>query len=323
MAHRQVKNKPGRGEVIQWRGDVITEPGIYRGISLELYHSAELFGGIPAISSSGLRTIFSYSPLHYWNTSPLNPEREEPADKVAWILGRALHHLVAGESYFKDIFVLRPAEYRDDATGELKKWNGNAHACKRWIKDTAKGRQILTPEMVEQLEGMALKLGQHALVRQGILHGAVEHSYFWRDDETGIWLKWRPDTSPLHSADYVDLKTTQDVRWIKLQRAIEDYGYPQQGALGRVAVPRLLGRPMESFSLFFIESKKPHACRLVTLKDVDLELGERMNRAAMRTFWKCWKDKTWPGPAESDVEFIETSERSRERIEASLKAAGV
>lgn len=312
--------KKPKSKVIEWDGTPITEPGIYKGVSLELYHSAELFNDVPAISSSGLRKIASFSPAHYWAESPYNSDRIDPEDKPHFTLGRALHHLTAGEpGFFERWFVVQPDTYEDEATGEVKKWNGNAGVCKRW-KAAQKDRTILSMAQIEQLRGMAYSLGRHPLVRQGALGGNVEHSYFWRDKETGIWLKWRPDSTPVDSADFVDLKTTTDVRWFKLQRTIEDYAYHQQGGLGRVACRELLGREMGSFALMFVEKNRPpYDCRLVQMKDNDLALGERQNRAALHTFWKCWKAKNWPGMSEADVEFVELNPKTQERIELDLK----
>lgn len=313
--------KKPKSRIIQWDGTPITEPGIYKGISLELYHSAELFDGVPAISSSGLRKIAGFSPAHYWAESPYNPARIEPEDKAHYALGRALHHLTAGEpGFFERWFVAQPDTYEDAKTGEIKKWNGNANVCKDWLAAN-KDKTILSTRQLEQLKGMAFSLGRNALVRQGALSGNIEHSYFWRDKETGIWLKWRPDSTPVDSADFVDLKTTTDVRWFKLRKAIEEYGYYQQGALGRAACRELLSRDMASFSLLFVEkNREPYDCRLIQLKDNDLALGERQNRAALHTFWKCWKSKTWPGMAEDNVEFIELDERARERIDQDLRS---
>ena len=304
-------------KIIQWSGNIITEPGIYKDVPLDLYHSSELFGGVPSISSSGLRSIFNpsapqpASPAHYWAKSAYNPDRadEDADEKKSFVMGRALHHLVGAQRGFKELFVVRPVKLPDIGERIAKPWQGNRTACKEWMKAQKEaGRSVLTPEDVEKLEGMAISLGKHPLVAS--LSGQIEHSYFWRDKETGIWLKWRPDSTPTDSADFVDLKGTQDVRWHKLMLAISQYGYHMQGALGRVACRELLGREMNSFSLFFIEWKEPWCTSFVPLLDKDLVLGERMNRAALRTFWQCWKDKSWPGPEESNA--IGITDRARE-----------
>lgn len=312
-----------KGAIIQWDGRPITKPGIYKGIPLDLYHSSELFDGVPAISSSGLRKIWNYSPAHYWATSPYNPEREQEEDDVKknLTLGRALHHLVGAEKNFKELFVIRPEKIADLGERVLKPWHGNRTACKVWMEDQReRGRSVLTEENVRQLQGMALSLGRHPLVT--LLSGQIEHSYFWRDKETGIWLKWRPDSSPSDSMDFVDLKGTTDVRYHKLMNTVSDFGYHMQGALGNWACRALLGRQMTSFSLFFVEWKNPWAVALMQVRPEDLVLGERLNRAALRRFWECWTTKKWPGPATSDVGYIEIGQRERERAEKLLDIMG-
>lgn len=313
-----------KGKIIQWDGKVITEPGIYKDIPLDLYHSKELFGGVPSISSSGLRKIWNYSPAHYWAESPYNPDRaEDDADeKRSYVLGRALHHLVGAQRGFAELFVVRPEKIADAGESIAKPWQGNRKACKEWMAmQKEQGRAVLSAEDVAKLQGMALSLGRHPLVTT--LSGQIEHSYFWRDPETGIWLKWRPDSTPTDSADFVDLKGTTDVRFYKLMKTVSDYGYHQQGALGRWACAELIGRPMNSFSLFFVEWKAPWSTALVQLKDADLALGERMNRAALRSFWKCWKEKEWPGPADNDIGYVEIPDRMREDTNIALNALGV
>lgn len=313
-----------KGKITQWDGNVITKPGIYKDVPLDLYHSSELFGGVPSISSSGLREIFNRSAAHYWVKSPYNPDRiEDDDEKKSFTRGRALHHLVGAQRGFKELFVVRPEKLPDIGERAPKPWNGNRIACKEWLKDQKeKGRAVLTPDDVLMLEGMALSLGRHPLVTS--LSGQIEHSYFWRDKETGIWLKWRPDSTPTDSADFVDLKGTTDVRFYKLMKTVSDFGYNQQGALGRWACAELLGVKMNSFSLFFCEWKPPHSTALMQLKDADLDLGERMNRMALRTFWECWRKKEWPGPADdTPVGYVEIPDRTRDEIKARLNAAGI
>lgn len=309
--------------IIQWTGDVITRPGVYRGIPLSLYHSAELFGNVPSISSSGLRTIFHRSALHYWSTSPYNPKAVEPEDKEAFIFGRAAHHLLLGEPNFNRFFSVRPSEIVSSKTGELVQWNGLRKECIRWsANEAAAGRTVLTPLQAENIIGMAERLGTHPLVKRGaITGGETELSYFWRDAETGIWLRWRPDSTPNDSDDHVDIKTTRDIRFV--QKAIEDFGYEQQGGLGRVATRELLKREMKSFALLFVEKTSPWDNALVELKSSELDRGERMNRAALRTFWRCWKSKEWPGYAKDHIGYIEAGDRYRERVEARLQEEGL
>ena len=83
----------------------VREFGMF-AMSLEWYH-ADCCDG-PSISSTGLRTIWTRSPAHYWATSALNPKRVDPEDKPDFSIGRAGHHLLLlGRKGFDEEFVVR------------------------------------------------------------------------------------------------------------------------------------------------------------------------------------------------------------------------
>lgn len=293
----------------------IDKPGVYQ-ISIGAYHSNCCVG--PSVSSSGLRAILTRSAAHYWATSYYNPNHIAHDETEAFILGRASHHLLLGEDDFSTLFIGRPEELGG------KPWNGNRTECRAWLaqQETA-GRTVLTPAQIEQIRGMARALAAHPLVAAGLLNGEVERSLIWCDEETGVWCKSRPDCIPNDSGDVADLKTTTDVNYDELASTIGKLGYHMQGALVGEAFKKVLGRPMTSFSLCFVEKKLPHCVRVVTLKDCDLERGARQNRAALRIFADCMEKGVWPGPGDhSDADFIEIPAWMQTRIDKELEYLG-
>jgi hypothetical protein len=162
-----------------------------------------------------------------------------------------------------------------------------------------------------------------------MMTGLVERTIVYRDEPTGLWVKVRPDSIPTGSADFSGLKTTTSVAWIDMMRTISDLGYHQQGALVRSAVEKVLGikRADFTFSLAFIEKKRPYCVRAVQLKPDDLDLGEKENRIALDRFADCWAKKSWPGPGEdgTDIPYIDLTtsyrERAKKRVELNLAEA--
>lgn len=299
---------------IPWDGQRISVPGLYSGIPLDDYHRGDICDG-PSVSSSSLRTLWDKSPAHYWDQSPLNPNREERVETEAFTLGRAAHHLICGEPYFTKLFVVRP-----DRAPDGRDWSGNNLSCKAWLKQAQRdGKTVLKPDHVEIIKGMALSLSNNHLVQAGILNGLIERSMFWKDPETGVWLKARPDALPSDSGDYADLKTTQSVFYRDLQSTVGDYGYHQQGALVLDGA-KALGLPVSSFSLVWIEKKRPYCARVQTLKDEDLARGGKQNRVALRTFHTCFINKTWPGPGDDrdDAEYVDLADWKRKQIDDRL-----
>lgn len=310
---------------IKFDGKPIAKPGLYENVPIDFYHSAKACAGV-SISSSGLRTLHAKSPKHYFDTSPYNPNREEPDEKEHFTTGRAVHHLMLGQPFFAKEFVIQPKEIADDE-GVLKPWHGSRTVCKDWMAVAAKHKKtVLSGKTVDHIKGMALSLGTNPFVRAGILNGLIERTIVYRDEETGIWVKTRPDSIPTSSADYSDLKTTLSVAWIDMMRTISDYGYHCQGALIRTAVEKVLkiDRKLFTFSLVFVEKTRPYCCRVVQLKPDDLDLGEQENRLALNRFAECVAKKEWPGPGEGpeatdDVPYIDLTDWYRERAKARIK----
>lgn len=305
---------------IEWDGKQITKPGIYSKIPLDVYHGADICDG-PSVSSSSLRKAFGESLAHFYAEWPGNPDHDEPdEEKAHFILGRAVHHLILGEPFFAKLFAVQPDEYIDDKTGEAKKWTYGAKVCVAWRNARHKeGRSILKGEDVKNIRGMAERLSHNAIIRAGALNGMIERSLFWKDKDTGLWLKSRPDAIPTHSGDYTDLKTTTSVMWYDLRKVIYDNGYFQQMALIRTAA-RALGLPFNSATLIFIEKKKPWCERVVTLKDNVLDKGERANRWALDGIARCLKSGRWPGPGgeRDDAAYIELPEWAEKSIDDKL-----
>ena len=316
-----------RLRTIEWDGRPISKPGMYGKLSLARYHLPGVCIG-PSVSSGGLRMVASRSPAHFFDTWPENPQRKERKDTAALILGRATHHLLLGELFFSKLFAVQPVEYVSDK-GEVKPWHNGANACKDWQADRKReGRAVLTVEDAENIRGMAYSLSLHPMVigtgrRDGILNGLIERSLVWQDKATGLWCKARPDAIPTDSGDFVDLKTTRSVLWMDLQRSIFDYGYYAQAAFIRMGAREVLGLDRITFTLVFVENESPYCTEIVSLKDNDLDLGEREIRRALDTVARCLKSGHWPGPGgeHSDARPIEISEQARQRAEDRLKYA--
>ena len=307
-------------KITKFDGKPIAINGIFESVPIGLYHSGRLCDA-PSISSTGLRRIFAESEAHFWDECPLNPNRAEPRDSEAFILGRATHHLLLGESYFDKLFVVRPEKAPDG-----RAWHGSNASCVKWNKEQAEaGKTVLTGDLLERIKGMALALGREPLVRAGALNGLIECTMAVKDKETGVWLLCRPDVIPTDSGDFVDLKTTVSVKYNDLVRTLGDAGYNQQGALVAECYRALFDRKIASFSFYFVESKRPHCARMMQLKDEDLALGEKQNRNALHRFVRSLNAGYWPGPGgnQESVQFIEMSDRARGLVEDRLKYEGI
>jgi hypothetical protein len=311
-------------KIEKWSGKPITKPGWYSGIPIEKYHSRGICAG-PAVSSSDLRTCWSKSPAHMYARWAENPDREEKPSTRQMILGSAAHHLFLGEENYNKRFVMQPDKYRDKVTAEEKPWHNGAAVCKKWNADMeAKGLTIVVPKELDAIKKMAASLTVDPMVQNGILSGNVECSGFWKDQETGLWVKVRPDVIPMSDGDYVDLKTAADVTTPALQYSIRSYGYHMQGALVWEAADVL--RPdavFATFVLLFIETANPYCARSVPVHKDDLSRGRLQNRMMMQQIALCMVENRWPGPGDDDHRELPMANDERTRIDARLKAGGL
>jgi hypothetical protein len=297
-------------------GELVSEKGIYV-MPLKQYHGQCCVG--PSVSSSGLRKIFNpdSSPAHFWLESSLNPNRIEPTETKAMILGRAAHHKLLGEPEFQKHFVERPETYEDERTGEEKPWSGNAKVCKAWLKEkAANGISVLTKSEMEMIDGMKASIEADAIA-PSLLRGRVELSFIWQDSETGIWIKVRPDSIPLFDATSADLKCVSSVSDSFIHKSIDGRGYVQQAALTGDAFKELLGIDLETYSFLFVEQDKPHCFRMESVAAEDYDRGWHANRVALRLIKRCLDRNEWPGPKnrDGDGNFFNLSLNARERMD--------
>lgn len=303
-------------KIRKWDGKPITESGWVSDIPIEKYHSAGICDGV-AVSSSNLRTAWAKSPAHMNAEWCENPDHEPKTPTRAMILGQAAHHLFLGEDGFSTKFIAQPPEYPDKKTGLKKPWHNGSDYCKAW-NDKYSDRVIVTLKELQAIIEMSKSMAAEPLVQQGLLNGHVETSGFVKDQETGLWLKCRPDNIPTDSGDFADLKTAAEVTTPALMKTIRTFGYHQQGAL-IWEVCEALGQPFESFILMFIETARPFCARSSPLPDDDLARGRLQNRWALRKIRQCIDLKHFPGPGEGDTQAMPLSKDERERIDARLK----
>jgi hypothetical protein len=301
--------------IIKWDGAKIKDAGVY-DMPIEAYHGDCCV--LPSISSSGLRKIDSQSPAHYFDSSYLNPNRDTSSEeKAEFILGRAAHMLLLGESGFKEKFVLRPDEAPDG-----RAWNGNNNSCKEWLKQArASGKTVILKSDLEIIQGMAKSLAQDPLVQSGILNGEVERSLIWKDGETGVYLKARPDALPCYADLVSDLKTIASADRRSLQYALDDHAYHVQLALVWEGMKAVLGRTLsdEDFVLVFVEKRRPYCVNVAPIDPRAIYYGRCIIRRAVRKFADCLSTDKWPG-YETSGETLGLSKRSLEWLEQQIKA---
>lgn len=252
-------------------------------ISNEQYHADR-----SCVSCSGLKEILR-SPAHF--RVYLDGERKETP---AMFFGSAVHARLLEPDVFAAEYVVAPVG--DKRTADFKSFLiANAH------------KKILTPEQMVLIEGIEQSALAHNALRGMLIGGYKEATIIWQDEETGIWLKIRPDC--LCPGDgggmCLDLKTTDDASGHAFARACVDYQYDLQSAMYIDGLLHAFRRDFD-FAFGALEKSEPFGCGLYGAPEEMLLRGKRRFREALATLKRCLNTGEWPGyQPDGDYEILE------------------
>jgi len=176
------------------------EPGIYFGLSDDLYHAD------PALGSTGLKRLLSSAPDFWWQ-SPMNPAREPETETPAKIFGKAVHRCVLeGRAAFE-------AEYAPtDYSGVTKEGKTERAAI------AAAGKKPLKREDFNRILAAAAFIKANPNLAGAFENGMPEVSIFWERD--GVRLKARLDFLKMNAI--TDLKSIRNPLGKEFKKACRD-----------------------------------------------------------------------------------------------------
>lgn len=245
------------------------------------------------VSVSGLKEILR-SPAHF-QAYLQGANRKETA---AMFMGTAVHtrllepHLYASEYVVAPISDKRLKEYK-----EFEIANAN--------------RKILTPDQMVVIEGIAHSVSEHTSADTLLRAGLVEHTIIWQDEETGIWVKIRPDCLcvDFDTGICLDVKKTTDASRHAFKWACERYQYDLQAAVYLEGLRQVFKRDFD-FVFLPVEEEAPYGCALYGAPDNMLQDGMRDFRKALRELKKCRDAGLWPSyQPDGDYELLEWRSR--------------
>lgn len=266
----------------------ITKAGVY-DIPIEQYHSDCCDG--PSVSASGLSTIINECPAIFWESTYLNPNAVPDRSTHAFDVGRAAHSLVLGEPEFAKYFAISP--FDDFRTKEARAWRD------------AETRTVLKAKDFEAISDMAAAQKRSPQVANAFRDGRPEMSLIWRDEETGVWVKSRPDWLPNEPTREfaIDYKSCRSIKPRVLGAAVFDYGYHCQAAMIVDAIEIVLGVKPLGVAHVVQEKDRPYLAELRMFSPEQLDFGRLEYRRALRIFAECWERHlagkperiAWPG----------------------------
>lgn len=246
-------------------------PGIYPDIPDTEYHAAK-----DILSSSGARRLITSTPRKFYEemttVRPYNP---------AFEIGHAAHTLMLTVG---DPFEVVNAD----------SWRTKDAKAARDAALQAGNTPLLTKEYA-QVRAMADAILEHPVTGELFTRNDTtsEQSLYWKDEQTGVACRARPDLAVNDWSLIVDYKTTLSADPREFAKSIAKYGYHQQQAWYCEAVETLTGiRP--EFVFVCQEKTPPYEVSLIQLDADAVRIGGRLNEDARSIYAACMDSGVWP-----------------------------
>lgn len=243
---------------------------------------AEQYHRHPAVGRSALSRLLR-SPAHYVEYLARPPE-----PTPAMQFGSAFHAALLEPERYEQDYVVAPRFDRRSKDGRS--------AAAAW--DTANADRIaLTSEQRSAIQAMACAVWTHRGAAGLLSVGHAELSGFWRDPDTGIDCKCRPDFAAMEGdtvISLVDVKSCADASADGFAQATAIFGYDLQAAFYQEGLKRLTGRTIP-FYFIAVEKTPPHAVAVYRASETLIEIGRSKARGALQLLQWCRERDQWPG----------------------------
>jgi uncharacterized protein YajQ (UPF0234 family) len=158
------------------------------------------------------------------------------------------------------------------------------------------GKIMLKPEQMAAIQSMEHMVRCHVGAANKLSNGMAEMSGFWRDPETGIECKVRPDWLAVEGDEItgiVDVKTCCDASANAFAKAIASMGYDLQAAFYQDGMLAVTGLTLP-FYFIAVEKEAPYAVAAYKASGEMIETGRAKYRAALQLLQWCQQNDRWP-----------------------------
>ncbi len=230
-----------------------------------------LYEGLDGINFSKLKFLFK-SAAHFQHA--LTAEDEDTTPRR---IGRCFH-----------MATLEPIRFQADVVT----WGGGRRAGKEWEKfvEQSGDKEILTPDEMEQVTGMALAVRRSDALKY-LEAAQVEVAISWEIE--GVRAKGIPDAVSIDGF-LSDLKSTGDASPEAFGRDVLRMHYLAQLAWYVDGWKAAHGVDLEPV-LIAVETKAPHAVGVYRIRPEQLDLGRSEYRRALDILKACRASGVWGG----------------------------
>lgn len=245
---------------------------IITNLSASEYHADS-----STISKHGLDKIAQAPALYMWS---LQSKKTEKSAALRW--GTLVH-----------LAVLEPQKLTEE-TIVLDCDRRTKEGKAAFAEASQSGKEIISSEEFSELTEIRASLYRNRACAE-LLTGeiGVEHSVFWKDSETGVSCRARPDGIRTDGIVF-DLKTTSGRATMEsFQKECVNYRYAVQAAFYLDGL-RAAGAEVNSFVFLVVEKDAPYLCSAFVADDEFIDIGRKLYRQDLKTFAECLDSGIWP-----------------------------
>lgn len=217
--------------------------------------------------------------------------KEEREEKSSFDLGSSAHSLILEGD--RSRYVVGP------------RINKNTNEWKSF-KAANEGKIVLDEVQHFQLMGMARSATENKKFLDLLSSAEIESSILWKDHETGLDLKARPDGISQTDEGLIlwDFKTTRSADKDSFSRSIFDYGYHISMSHYAAGVEAVFGERPKKFYIIAQETTTPYLIKIYELKAAMVD-GEDMRRSYLNQISVAMNENQWPSPYGDAIEEID------------------
>jgi len=265
-----------------------------------------IFEGIPNAEYHADKTTFSSSLLKKMEV-PLEAKylmNNQPKYKECFRMGSAIHKYVLEREEFEQEFLtgISCARRSNANKEEWAQWfyahgaDGShitSHKAAEWngLFEAETGKNMVKPEEIALIAMMSESVMRNRNARRLLESGASESSVYWKDAETELHFRCRPDYL---NAFCSDLKSCRSADPRLFGNAIHDMGYHISAAMYQAGLLEVTGE-IHPFLFIAIEKTPPFLCAVYRIDEPGTQLGDNIFRHYARKLATCLHENKWPG----------------------------
>lgn len=244
----------------------------WRPISHYHYHTH------PALGSSSLKLLWE-NPAKYYAEKAL-PDWLKSEGGYSIEFGTDLHCALLEPERFQAEYVIVPEEM-DRRKKEFKDF-----------EKSHEGKKVRVGRPAFHLKNCIEAVKSNKQVMQLLeLDGVNELGGFWKDGETGVDCKIKPDRRLLNRPILIDIKTTDDISLRSVQKSAVSWHWPLQAAHYLEGANAIEGAPVyKKFVFILVQREPPYSSAVFISDDEFIKKGLEMRQKALHNYAECERE---------------------------------